>query len=29
MELCFLLNIYFKTICQKIPDKVGLLKNKE
>ena len=29
MELCYLLYIYFKTICQKIPDKVGLLINKE
>ena len=29
MELCYLLNIYFKTICQKVPDKVGLLINKE
>ena len=29
MELCYLLNIYFKTICQKLPDKVGLLINKE
>ena len=29
MELCYLLNIYFKTICQKVPDKIGLLINKE
>ena len=25
----FFINIYFKTICQKVPDKIGLLINKE
>ena len=29
MELCYLLNIYFKTICQNIPDKIIFLINKE